>query len=240
MTGYAVTAQFYDPMTEASHAHVRAQITDALNGLDARSHPIVDIGAGTGLTTRAIAAVLPETEIVAVEPDPFMRPALMTRIWSDPDLRRRVSILPMPVLDAPLPPVIAGAVASASLVHFSPADRARLWTLLEERLLPAGRIVVEIQCPLSREIPETLLATERIGGVHYEGWASAVPVDEQRLHWHLTYVARCGDVEIDRRSTDHVCWVISSRDVLTEARASGLDGAVTGDLVVLGKAASTT
>ncbi|MCC5888188.1 MAG: class I SAM-dependent methyltransferase [Gammaproteobacteria bacterium] len=240
MNGYAVTAQFYDPMTEASHAQVRAQITDALRGLETKSYPVVDIGAGTGLTTRAIAAVMPEAEILAVEPDAFMRPALMTRIWSDPDLRRRVSILPMSILDAPLPPIIAGAVASASLVHFSPADRARLWTLLEERLLPDGRVVIEIQCPVSKEVPETLVATERIGGVRYEGWARASPLDEQRLHWHLTYVARYGDSEIDRQSTDYVCWAISSRDLLTEARAAGLDGAVSGDLVVLGKSAGET
>ncbi len=240
MTGYAVTAQFYDPMADASHAHVRVQISEALKGLEAGDHPIVDIGAGTGLTTRAIACALPEIEILAVEPDPVMRSALMTRVWSDPDLRRRVSMLPMSILDAPLTPVIAGAVTSASLVHFSPEERARLWKLLAERLLPAGRIVIEIQCPLATEVPETLLASERIGRIHYEGWARATPVDPQRQHWHMTYITRCGDIEIARQSTDYVCWVVSAQDVLEEARSAGLAGTVTGDLVVLRKAARVT
>ncbi len=86
--------------------------------------PILDIGAGTRLTT-----------------------ALMTRVWDDPGLRRRVTILPFSALDASMLSVIAGAVLSASLVHFLPHERQRLWPLLVERLAPDGRIVVEVQCP---------------------------------------------------------------------------------------------
>lgn len=98
MTGYAVTAQYYDPLAATGHAEVDAQIAAALAGLETKAGPVLDIGAGTGLTTALIAASLPEAEVWAIEPDPAMRPALMTRVWNDPDLRRRVTILPFAAL----------------------------------------------------------------------------------------------------------------------------------------------
>ena len=235
MSAYAVTAQFYDAVASEQQSTVNAQIADALTGLDTTAHPVIDIGAGTGLSTLIIASTLPEAEILAVEPDPAMRPALMTRVWSDPDLRRRVSILPMSILDAPLPPVVSGAVASAALVHFSPEDRGRLWALLSARLSPAGRAVIEIQCPVAGDVPETRVAAVRVGRIAYEGWASAVRVDDSRQHWRVSYVANLDGVEIDRQCTDYVCWTASAERVLAETEACGLAGYATDNLIVLSK-----
>lgn len=238
MSGYAVTAQFYDAVAGEQHREIDTQIAEVLAEIETRGHPVVDIGAGTGLTTKVIAGALPEAEIFAVEPDPAMRPALMARVWSDPDLRRRVSILPAPILSAPLPPVVSAAVASATLVHLSPEERSRLWSLLFARLSPGGRAVIEIQCPVARDIPESRVATAQIGRIEYEGWASARRVDALRQRWSMTYVARLDGVEIDRQSTDYVCWVASAEQVLAEAAASGLVGHEASSLVVLHKPAS--
>lgn len=238
MSDYAVTAQFYDAVASEQHGAVDAQIAEALKGLETTGYPVVDVGAGTGLTTQVIAGVLPEAEILAVEPDPAMRPAIMARVWSDPDLRRRVSILPMSILTAPLPPVISAAIASASLVHFSPQERERFWALLAARLSPAGRAVVEIQCPIAQDMSETCMATAQVGQVTYKGWASAQRIDESRQHWRVRYVARLNGVEIDRQCTDFVCWVASADQVLAEAGAFGLAGYATKNLVVLRKAPS--
>ena len=98
MSGYSVTASFYDAVAAEAHAGIDTEIAAALQGMSTDAGPIVDIGAGTGLTTALIAAALPQSTILAVEPDPAMRAGLMTRIWSNPDLRRRVSILPMGTL----------------------------------------------------------------------------------------------------------------------------------------------
>jgi trans-aconitate methyltransferase len=238
MSGYAVTAQFYDVVASAQHSAVNAQIAEALTGLETMGYPVVDVGAGTGLTTQVIATALPEAEILAVEPDPAMRPALMARVWSNPDLRRRVSILPMSILAAPLPPVVSAAIASATLVHFSPQERERLWALLSARLSPAGRAVIEIQCPIAQDIPEACIATAQVGQVAYEGWASAQRIDESRQHWRIRYVAQLGGVEIDHQCADYVCWVASAEHVLAEADAFGFAGCATNNLVVLRKATS--
>jgi trans-aconitate methyltransferase len=234
MSGYGVTAQFYDAMAGEQHAGIDAQITAVLKGLENVSHPIVDIGAGTGLTTRVIADALPDAEIFAVEPDAAMRPALMTRIWSDPDLRRRVSILPMSILEAPLPQVVSAAVASASLVHFSPSERNQLWSLLADRLSSTARILIEVQCPLAQDIPERCMVVTCIGQVEYQGWAAVSRVDEFRQKWKMTYVARLNGLEIDRQFAEYICWTISAEQVLAEAAAIGLHGSIVGDLVVLG------
>ncbi len=233
MTAYAVTAQFYDAMAGDQRAAVDLEIAEALKGLSTEGHPVVDVGAGTGLTTRVIAAALPDAEILAVEPDPAMRPALMTRLWSDPDLRQRVSILPMSLFAAPLPPVISAAVASASLVHFDPQQREELWALLSSRLSPAGRAVLEIQSPSAEDAPETRVASARVGRVDYECWASAQRLDAARQRWRMSYISRMDGAEIDRQSTDYECWAISSEGVLAEARAFGLRGFGKGSLVVL-------
>ncbi|MCU0758030.1 MAG: class I SAM-dependent methyltransferase [Steroidobacteraceae bacterium] len=233
MNDYAVTAQFYDPMAAAQHDRVDRQIRSALEGLAPMGDPIVDIGAGTGLTVQVIAGALPDAEILAVEPDPSMRSALMTRVWADPGLRRRVSILPMSIFAAPLPSTIAAAVASASAVHFSPDERRRLWGLLARRLAPTGCILVEVLCPTSLDIPEIRFATVRVGRIDYQGWSAATRIDDRRQKWRMTYVAAIDDTEIDRQITEFECWVASPAEIIEEAAASGLRGAIRGSLVVL-------
>lgn len=233
MTGYSVTAQFYDAIATGPADATHVRISEALAGRSLSAYPIVDIGAGTGLTTQAIALAVPDAEIFAVEPDPAMRAALMTRVCSSPDLRRRVSVVPKSIFDAPLPRTIAAAVASASLVHFSPEDRKRLWSLLARHLADDGCALIEIQCPIAQQIANTCMATTLIGRVAYEGWAQAERAGENRLRWQMTYIARVGDEEIDRQTTEFVCWTASAEDVISEASVFGLMGHADGFLVTL-------
>lgn len=189
MSGYGVKARYYDPMPSAAHAHVDERIAQALAGLDAASGPVVDVGAGAGLTTALIADTLPVVEVLALEPDPAMLPALMTRVWANPDLRKHVTILPSGILEAPLPDRIAGDVLSASLVHLGPSDRARLWPLLAGRLAPRGRIVVEVQCSSAEDIAEAEMGSSQVGRVTYWGSAQASPIGPDRQRWRMTYRA---------------------------------------------------
>ncbi|MEM6705211.1 MAG: class I SAM-dependent methyltransferase [Acidobacteriota bacterium] len=233
MSGYAATAPFYDPIAGHQHSAVDQEIASALRDLETNGLPVVDVGAGTGLTTLVIASALPQAEVLAVEPDPSMRAALMARLWADRDLRSRVSVLPMPVARAPLPPSVAAFVASASLVHFGPEQRTELWRLLARRLSPSGRAVLEVQCPIAEDVPETCIAKAQMGQVSYEAWASARRIDDSRQLWHVRYLSRLRDVEIDRQSTEHVCWAASADRLLAEARDFGLGGVEDGSLIVL-------
>lgn len=235
MTGYAVTAQYYDPLTATGHAEIDSQIAAALAGLDTQGRPILDIGAGTGLTTALIAATLPEAEIWAIEPDPAMRPALMTRMWNDPDLRGRVSILPFAALDAPLPAAIAGAVLSASLVHFSPCERLRLWQALAERLAEKGRIIVEIQCPEAIDIAPAPMGPVRVGHVDYWGTAGAQGYADGRQKWTINYRAEMDGVILSEDSVRYDCWAVAGETVIGEAAQAGLMAERSGDLVLISR-----
>lgn len=228
-----MTASFYDAIAAEAHAGIDAEIAAALHGMSIDAGPIVDIGAGTGLTTATIAAALPAAKILAVEPDPAMRAALMTRIWGNPDLRRRVSILPMGILAAPLGNALSGAVAGASLVHFSPDDRAALWLRLAERLIPGGRIIVEIQCPSATDVPLALVAESQVGLIRYEAWATACALGSDRQHWSMTYRAMMDNMVLDEQVSDHICWTMSGADVLQEASGAGLVGNEIGKVVIM-------
>ena len=233
MNGYSVTAQYYDPLMSALHADVDRRIAAALANMDVTAGPVVDIGAGTGLSTALVASTLPAAEILAVEPDAAMRPALMTRVWANAALRARVSILPFDVFSAPLPERIAGAVLSASLVHFAPPDRARLWSLLAERLAPEGRIIVEVQFPAAEDMPETDMAQVQLGRVVYRASATAERLASDRQRWTMKYRVSLEGREIACETTSYECWTISADRVLAEAGAAGLGGRITDDLVIL-------
>ncbi|MFC4257241.1 methyltransferase domain-containing protein [Altererythrobacter xixiisoli] len=236
MDGYAVTGQFHDPLAAQAHAEVDARIAQAIAPLGPLGGPVLDIGAGTGLTTALIARTLTEAEIFAIEPDATMRAALMTRIWHDPDLRRRVSILPMDALSAPLPDRIAGAVLSASLVHFSPAERAQLWAALAGRLVPGGRIVAELQAQQAIDIPPAAMATAQVGRITYSGTAAAQALPGNRQRWTMTYRSEYAGRVMREEQASYVCWCVDQDSISREARAAGLQSAPCGELMILSRA----
>jgi trans-aconitate methyltransferase len=233
MNAYDITSQYYDAMANGQLAVVREQIAAAMQGLDCGLGPIVDIGAGTGLTTQAIAKAIPAAEILAIEPHAGMRAALMTRICADPDLQRRVTILPMGIFEAPLPAIISGAVASAVLVHFDALERARLWQRLRSRLAPGGRVVTDVQCPEAMNLPETLMASSRVGRIEYEGYAQATAIPPSRQRWRMTYRALLDGNEIERQVAEFVCHAASADEIANEAKAAGFEVQARPDLVTM-------
>lgn len=233
MAGYAVTAMFYDPMAADAHARVDAAIAMALEPLRHARDPLLDIGAGTGLTTALIARSVRHAEIFAIEPDPAMRSALMTRVWSDPDLRQRVTLLPTDAVSAPLPERIAGAVLSASLVHFSPDERRCLWARLASRLTPGGRIIVELQAPHAVDIPPTQMAEAQVGRMRYVGTAQAKALGGNRQEWSICYRSELDGVLLSEEHARYNCFCIESATLLAEAAEAGLVGSMVDELVVL-------
>ncbi|GAB5414262.1 MAG: class I SAM-dependent methyltransferase [Congregibacter sp.] len=223
VSSYSMAAQFYDAVSLNTRDHVHQTISRSLQLLNSVQGPIVDIGAGTGLTTELIATADPTREVFAVEPDSAMRSSLMTRVCASPEMRAQISIIPMHIMDAPLPPRIAGAVLGASLVHFSPRERASLWQLLARRLNPRGVIIVEIQCAKAEAIPEVQIAATRVGRVDYICLAGAEKIAKDQQRWTLTYRATLDGSELATEHCIYDCWATEPEELAAEAKIAGLD-----------------
>jgi hypothetical protein len=136
----------------------------------------VDIGAGTGLVTEAIARALPEADIIAAEPATAMRAVLTSRAFGDPGLRRRVTVTDGAAPGLELPERISAAVLCGVLGHLDPAQRRQLWDRLLARLVPGGRVVVELmQLTRPEALPDTRLATATAGRHRYTWHLSGAP-----------------------------------------------------------------
>jgi len=168
----------------------------ALTGLDTGHGPVVDIGSGTGLVTAAIAEILPSARIHSAEPSPNMRAILTSRVFGDPDLRRRVTVLPEPAQELPLPDSISAAVVFGVAGHIPRAERLALWRRLADRLPPGGPVVVELMgVDTPRSIPFVRMCRETVGVQAYEWWISGEPAGPGTMRWRTQWrVFRGGDL----------------------------------------------
>ncbi|MFG1798312.1 class I SAM-dependent methyltransferase [Nocardia sp. NPDC049149] len=220
---YAAAAEFYDLMAIPYMASVEPALTKLLTGVDTVAGPVVDIGAGTGLSTMLIADALPDARIIAVEPAPAMRAVLLSRLAARKDLRERITVLPHGFLETGLPHMCAAVVALGVIGHFDTATRPWVWSTIAEALVPGADAIVEIQRPGRVEIsPERRYTSAQAGELRYEGWSRADPMDADSLRWRMTYRTYRGDRLVREVVTDHHVWPADIDRLTTEARAAGL------------------
>lgn len=188
---YAEIAEFYDLVGTSLWVRKAPVLAAALRHARPDYGPIVDIGAGTGLSTETIARAVPGATIIAAEPSTSMRIALATRI-AVRELTSRVTIVPEPVHTLTFPDRLGGVVAYGVLGHLSDADRSRLLTTLGQRLAPGAPAVIELLDETAPPTRETLrIAHVRVGECEYEVFSSGA--DDA---WTLTYrVLRRGTVQ---------------------------------------------
>ncbi|QIS13619.1 class I SAM-dependent methyltransferase [Nocardia arthritidis] len=220
---YAAAAEFYDLMATPYVAQVEPVLATLLSEVDTVAGPVVDIGAGTGLSTTMIADALPDAEVVAVEPAPAMRAVLLSRLAARKDLRERITVLPMGFLDTELPRRCAAVIALGVIGHFDPAARPRVWSTIAAALAPGGDAVVEIQRPGAvLAVPERRYTRARAGALHYEGWSRADPVDAESLVWRMTYRTYHEDRLLQEAVTEHRVWPANAERLAAEAESVGL------------------
>ncbi|MGW2383419.1 class I SAM-dependent methyltransferase [Streptomyces sp. NPDC001658] len=215
---YGPAAEFYDLLAAPAWARLGPLLRKALDGVDPQHGPLLDLGAGTGLSTEAAADAVPGARVLAVEPSAGMRIALSTRLACRPALADRVTVTAGTVHDARLPPRLCAAVALGVVGHLLPAERAALWRELSQRLAPGAPAVVDV---LDRTAPPTRaplrLATRRVGALTYESWSEGA--DDG---WTLTYRVREGQ-RVVREHAVPLPWSGIGIDLLAEeAGAAGL------------------
>ncbi|MFI7122107.1 class I SAM-dependent methyltransferase [Amycolatopsis sp. NPDC049868] len=225
---YHRTAEYVAVLLRQAWRALGPALADALSDLDTSGGPVVDIGAGTGLGTAVLAAALPDADIIAIEPNPALRTALLARCVEDDDLARRVTVLGTDAHSAPLPDRLSAVIAMNVLGHFDPGERRALWEILDGRLIPGGRALLNLQPPTTAvTVPTTPMARVRIGGLEYFGAAAAEPAGPDTITWRMTYrVERQGDVVTELTASD--LWhVITASALADEVAEYGLRLAVT-------------
>ncbi|GFH39143.1 Gfo/Idh/MocA family oxidoreductase [Streptomyces pacificus] len=220
---YSPSAEFFD-LVAADHTATASApaIAALLADADLSTGPVVDIGAGTGLVTEAVARARPDAEILACEPSVGMRAVLTSRVFSDEDLRTRVTVTADAAPDLDLPDRISVVLLCGVLGHLDAEGRARLWRRLTRRLAPGGLVVVELmqfEEPLT--LPETRLATATAGRHRYEWSFGGAPdaTEDGVMRLHSTWrVYRDGAPQAEREVRDSYRWEpFGLKDVVAES-----------------------
>ncbi|MGC9376896.1 Gfo/Idh/MocA family oxidoreductase [Streptomyces sp. MH13] len=205
-TGYTRPAEFFDLGAREHTDRTGPAVVASLAGIDPKAGPLLDIGAGSGLVTRQIAAAFPDCRILAAEPSAGMRAVLTSRLADDPGIGQRVTVLPDAANDLVLPDRICGAVACGMLGHLDPPGRRALLRDLAGRLAPGAPLVVELMglyTPVS--MPATRLRQASLGGLRYEWWMAGEPAGEQLMRLETTWRVFDG-TELVREVRDAYHW----------------------------------
>jgi cyclopropane fatty-acyl-phospholipid synthase-like methyltransferase len=213
----ATALSFWPPLKEGLR---RLLATPPPNGTT-----VVDVGAGTGLATVVLAKSCPDSEVIAVEPAAGLRAGLLARVVDDPDLTRRVTVLPSDWAGAAdsLNTDVARLTAINMIGHLPPDDRRKLWDFLAERLLPQGIAVIGLH-PLTeaQAVPEQDFGGVQVGRLRYTGNGSAVPSGPGQVTWDLRWQVLDGAKVITEYRTVARWWPVSPDMLEREAVAAGL------------------
>lgn len=189
---YSPVAEFYDLVARA-HGEGELKLRERLRLLDPAGGPVLDIGAGTGRTTLAVAETVPDVEILAVEPAPAMRAMLMNMVVRDPALSRRVTVIAEPVENLTLPERLGAVIAYGVLGHLDFEARQRLWRSLLPRLSSGAPIFVEL-LPIEKpmQLPTLPLASATIGRRSYTATLDGEPGEGDIMRLTSTWVTTGG------------------------------------------------
>ena len=158
--------------------------------------PLLDIGPGSGLTTLALAEQFPDTEIIAVEPDPGMRSLLMMRVAERPELRERTTVVASSINTAWLPEQIGGALLFNVIYFLGRGARTTFWERMAQYLPEGAPILMSRSYGVVGVSEEPVLAASTTMGRHeYQRWRHAVPAADGRVEITQTYrTLRAGEV----------------------------------------------
>ena len=193
---------------------------------------VLEVGAGAGSGTLAIAAAFPDARIVCLETDDAARNALVWRIAQVPGLRERVSVLPLTLEETEFLGTFDLALARHVLCRVAPADRGDVATLLSRRAGYDGAIIIDDHLGTSSTEPSErrMVAEARFGELTYARWQATEPAGQGQVTEVDEYVVtdRRGDV-VHHARHEHVEWVADRELLLAIVRAKGMAPAVIGE-----------
>ncbi|MCW6004651.1 class I SAM-dependent methyltransferase [Micromonospora sp. CPCC 205371] len=219
---YAESGEFIDVLSRGAWEALRVPLAQALAQARPDQGPIVDIGAGTGLGTLVAARAVPGADLIAVEPSPILRAALLARLAGD-DMSRRVTVQATDAGGMVLPGRLGAVLAINMIGHLTPDHRRALWADLRPRLAPAAPLVVNLQPPPEPvAVPETAFTSVPVGRQTYQGSGGARPDGPDSVVWTMRYRVLTEDGTVERELVvDYPWYVLSAQMLLDELAAAG-------------------
>lgn len=219
---YRESAEYIDIMSRDAWRELGPLLAEALATADPAAGPVADLGAGSGLGTMVIAEALPQAEIVAVEPSSGLRAVLLSKVYEQPGLARRITVLDTDVQHAALPDRLGAVIAMNMIGHLDRTDRRALWTTLAGRLAPGAPIVLNLQPPGSAIVlPDTRFTEIAVGRRTYEGWGRAEPHGADAVTWHMRYRVLEDGAPVGERAVDYRWWIVTEDDLRAETAEFG-------------------
>jgi 2-polyprenyl-3-methyl-5-hydroxy-6-metoxy-1,4-benzoquinol methylase len=224
---YQISGEYLHLLSEPAWQALRPPVTAALRGA-AGGATLLDVGAGSGLSTEALAGAVPDSDVVAVEPSPVLRAVLLSRVTAHPDLRHRVTVVAGDALGVDLPDRLGAVLAMNMIGHLDRDGRRTFLHRVAERLLPGAPLVLNLQPPAEpTSVPFTVFGAIPVGRHSYEGGGSAEPSGPDSVTWRMRYRVLDADGTVLRE--DHVAYrwhVTPAEALLAELAEAGLTGEV--------------
>ena len=223
MTSLALWAEWSDLFRDPE-----AQLSIPWNELSISTDaPFLDVGAGTGRETIQIAIDLPQHEVVAIEPSPSMRIALMARLSDRRDLHKRVTVLPLSLADVPTHYRFSGALLQN--VIFSLPDVRGSLSKLTQMLLPNAPVLVNHihKGGTGMGHERSLISSAILGRLRYERWFERRADGKECMRSTNCYVLMDGSNVIysESETTETVNMDDSEIPGIAEAAGLVVDGA---------------
>jgi hypothetical protein len=228
---YAPVAEYVDLMSRPFWESAGTVLESVLE--DAGGDPLLDIGAGTGMGLARAAVLLPRHDIVAIEPSAALRIGLFARLSEDPALAARVTVLPVTVQEAVLPPRVGAVMGINMLGHLPPADRVALWERLAVALDPGAPAVFTLQPPARPgRIAEQPFGEATVGARRYSASGAAEPAGPGQVRWRVTYRVHDTGTLVFEQTMENDWWVLDPAVIEDELRRAGLEARTSGHVLV--------
>jgi SAM-dependent methyltransferase len=180
---YDVTAEFYDLLHARAYLDETERLLDRWLGEPAVG--VLDLGAGTGLGTVAIAARC-GVAVHAVEPAASMRAVLLSRIAAQPHLLERITLHAAPMERLDLRSVADFALCLNTMSTLDEPARRRGLAAVARALVDGGRLVVQ-RPPGEVSLGCTPLPAWQLGTDRYGGETEGRLVGRDEIEWRFTY-----------------------------------------------------